>query len=903
MVVCFFNLRFGWSITGLIVPGYLVPLIILKPWSAAAIIIEAVFTYAVVKIFSEVGPKLNLWCSLFGRDSFFAILLVSVITRLLFDSYLFPEISSLLTKYTDIDFLYHGGLYSIGLVIVALTANQFWKNGLRKGMPEFSIILLVTFLLVKYILIKFTNFRLNEVAYLYESLATSIIASPKAYIILLTTAYIASRMNLTYGWEFGGIAIPALLALLWYYPFEILTSILEAVIIFAIASAILKMPLFANATIEGARKILLFFCTAFLYKLILGFVLPLFFTDIQTSDFYGFGYMLTSFIAIKMYDKQLGGRLIGATLITSGFSIIVATAIGYMLTFLASQSQEIQYQENYAEELSPVSTEKEGETEKLVPFVLNHMSGLYNPTGKIEPNSPKEITSFSAALGLLDNYLHKQTTKNFIEVSNALQAIQYNVKKLDDRYIVLYNHPTAPNKGIFIFSTATSLNYLAVVPYPARSPELTAATLSLLTSGKVRAVAIAGKTKNILEIDSFFNSYLFPFILHLQKNNKELFFFDNAILEEKDNSQTNYFWTAVKNKETLLNNLFAPDMEFNQYKELPYQFSGSRILKGQSAFFLSEDGISKILPPDFNKIEETYNSVLSINDIEKKIKVVDKPLSTAECKFFDTHVISKIIETTKRSDYIKKDDIKKELRSSKFSANLAGYELKLVKTSENSAPKYVELSPKLTGETRGVFYFKISQYAPVILETINPSQPVMELISFLTKTLNPQAIFFNNLGYENKNRTALRINSSSRKYKRSIFNMTRQATIREIDSILSGQNVKTAKSILTIVQVNQLAHSEKYSSKTVYISTNKGAAGYSGLTKTEKEIYNILKKSGFDVNFVNGHKNTTGLEANHSRYAAYLGETANSSFMILWLSPDVKLPIDLPPSNSTEGGK
>ncbi|MEI6057147.1 MAG: poly-gamma-glutamate biosynthesis protein PgsC/CapC [Lentisphaerota bacterium] len=333
-VISFFNLRLGWNISGLIVPGYLVPLIILKPWSAVAIIIEAVFTYLAVKGFSKLGEKTGLWSELFGRDRFFAMLLVSVAARLLFDESIFPCITAILSQHFEIDFLYRDGLYSIGLVIVALTANQFWTSGLRRGSFQLIITLVVTFLIVKYILIGLTNFRLSEVANLYENLATSILASPKAYIILITTAFIASRMSSTYGWEFSGIAIPALLALLWYYPWEIFISIAEAVIIYFIAVLILKTKFMSNFPMEGSRKILFFFNISFFYKLALGFLLPLFIIDISPTDYFGFGYMLTSLIAVKMYEKEFGARIIGSTIFTSGISVILATLIGFALTFV-----------------------------------------------------------------------------------------------------------------------------------------------------------------------------------------------------------------------------------------------------------------------------------------------------------------------------------------------------------------------------------------------------------------------------------------------------------------------------------------------------------------------------------------------------------------------------------------
>ena len=53
LVVGFFNLRFGWVLSGLVVPGYLVPLLLTKPWSAGIVVLEAIITYLLVHGFSE----------------------------------------------------------------------------------------------------------------------------------------------------------------------------------------------------------------------------------------------------------------------------------------------------------------------------------------------------------------------------------------------------------------------------------------------------------------------------------------------------------------------------------------------------------------------------------------------------------------------------------------------------------------------------------------------------------------------------------------------------------------------------------------------------------------------------------------------------------------------------------
>lgn len=381
-VICFFNLRLGWNISGLIVPGYLVPLVILKPWSAVAIIIEAVFTYLAVKGFSKLGEKTGAYSELFGRDRFFAILLVSVAARLLFDEAVFPYITSILSVHFDIEFMYRDGLYSIGLLIVALTANQFWNSGLKRGSFQLVITLIVTLLIVKYVLIEFTNFRLSEVANLYENLATSILASPKAYIIIITTAFIASRMSSSYGWEFSGIAIPALLALLWYYPWEIFISITEAVIIYFIALLLLRTKFMSRFSIEGSRKILFFFNISFFYKLALGFILPLFIKDISPTDYFGFGYMLTSLIAIKMYEKEFGARIIGSTIFTSGIAVILATLIGFGLTFIEQKSEYY----NPAPTLKKLEI-KSGKTATNLPLKVKERAPLVlssSAIGKIE---------------------------------------------------------------------------------------------------------------------------------------------------------------------------------------------------------------------------------------------------------------------------------------------------------------------------------------------------------------------------------------------------------------------------------------------------------------------------------------------------------------------------------------
>lgn len=333
-VVAFFNLRFGWVFSGLVVPGYVVPLLLVKPWAALVILMEGAVTYLLVWMYSERLSRWGFWSGLFGRDRFFAIVLVSVGVRLLMDGWLLPELGRWINETWQLDFDYQHHLHSFGLVIVALVANALWKPGILRGGMSLGVMIAITFVLVRFVLMELTNFSVGNLAYLYEEIATSMLASPKAYIILIITSFLASRMNLVYGWDFSGILIPSLLALEWYQPQKILASFCEAFVILALATLALRLPIFRSMTVEGARKTLLFFNVSFVYKLSLGYGFEWFAPEVKVSDYFGFGYLLPTLLAVKMHDKAIYARLPSATLQTSLAAVALASMIGFSLTFL-----------------------------------------------------------------------------------------------------------------------------------------------------------------------------------------------------------------------------------------------------------------------------------------------------------------------------------------------------------------------------------------------------------------------------------------------------------------------------------------------------------------------------------------------------------------------------------------
>jgi len=69
-VVCLLNLRFGFPLTGLVVPGYIVPLLIISPTSAAVIIIEAIVVFGVMRFSANYLMERFGYSEMFGRDRF-----------------------------------------------------------------------------------------------------------------------------------------------------------------------------------------------------------------------------------------------------------------------------------------------------------------------------------------------------------------------------------------------------------------------------------------------------------------------------------------------------------------------------------------------------------------------------------------------------------------------------------------------------------------------------------------------------------------------------------------------------------------------------------------------------------------------------------------------------------------
>ena len=459
VVFCIMNLRFGWTFSGLVVPGYLVPLILVKPWAAGVIVAEALLTLWTLQALTKLLPKFKLGCTFFGRDRFMAMIMISALYRAVADTWLLPGLGEYLATNFGFEFDYRNNLQSFGLIVICLAANQLWKTGIVKGGVPFVFNILVTCLLVRFVLMEFTNFSISNLSFLYEDIAASSYAAPKAYIVLITTSILASRMNLLYGWDFNGIMIPSLIALQWYEPTKVLTSIVEALVILGAAVLLLKLPLFKSVTVEGARKLLLFFTISFVYKMAIGWGMLFLAPEAKVSDLYGFGYLLPTLMAIKMHQIGKVVHQLRITVQISLVSILVANVVGFALTFLPSAGVSAEGQMTLQESRRAPASQLEAFATRS--FIDSHAAVGAPPLAAPRPD---EIYVFEQGLEALGKFAATGAERTFQRARSELAAAGFRIDRLGDRYLQVAPVYPATGRPFFIMDRLTTSDLAVECP-------------------------------------------------------------------------------------------------------------------------------------------------------------------------------------------------------------------------------------------------------------------------------------------------------------------------------------------------------------------------------------------------------------------------------------------------------
>ncbi len=911
VVSVFFNLRFGWVLSGLVVPGYIVPLLIAKPWAAFVIFIESVVTYCIVWGFSEYLSGHFKLTNLFGRDRFFAFLIFSMFVRMLFDVFLLPYVGEFLNNRFYLNFDYRNNLHSFGLIIVALMANQYWKPGFFRGVIPQFVTVVVTYIIVKYPLMEHTNFTISNLGYIYEDIATSILASPKSYIILITTSLIASRMNLQYGWEYSGILIPSLLALLWYNPQKIVATIVESIIILQLGKLALRMPVFKGMTIEKGRKILLFFTISFIYKYIISYLILHFMPGEKISDYYGFGYLLPTLVAIKMHDKDITLKVTRSVVQTSFMAIIIASIIGYGLTFL---NLPLFQREGLIREEREEIIRREGNN--LFDMVREEKVKIYQSIGMttLSPPIPKEVEIFKGAIRDIQDYIRTKDVNYLKKAQGLLSQIGYRIHLPEEGYLYIRQEDINRGWGTYVFNPHQDGGLVIEVPLPIDEWGSLEAGARLFKSLNGYAMAIGGisiktpegKTHNpLIRYDSLFQEF------HREMANQN-------VLQVRGYTMEKIRWVTGERPETETIELREPESLLLVKSRLPYGFNLSTmrsligemtvewgrtpftniqrdsITSGFAELMLNREDIKKLL---FRPVFSLYDVPLTVREqridgylqdwlLRSKGLIADKgsnlykKATLEELIFLDEEVITPLIKNSQdgySSDGWTEKGLS-ELRVIASASALLGYKIILYRDRLSGEDFIILVEDENLKERRywGTYVFRLGESNNYI---IHIPRPLFELNVFeygvsLFARLKAKALLIGGTHpYANNDLSSDLINMDN---KANLFNLVNQVLLREFrdDTFMSLQ-----------CRAFGLKPERKLPQEDVILTFDNGVTNKDFLSPLAKKLLDTLEEDGLNTGFVDGRGETAGYETSFTPPLFYIDQTLNKEFGILWLSP------------------
>ena len=903
--MCFFNLRLGWTFSGLVVPGYLVPLIITKPWAAGVITFESVLTYFLVVLFSEKMSKWDKWSSLFGRDRFFAFVLFSLVVRIVLDGWLLPMLGVFLNDTFNLNFDYQNNLHSFGLIIIALTGNYFWKSGIRKGFLTFFINTLITYLIVRYILMVFTNFNIGKIEYMYEDIAMSIVAGPKAYMIILVTSFMASRMNLKYGWEFSGIMIPSLLALHWYDPFKLFVTFFETIVILIVAQLVLQLPVLKKTTMEGSRKVLLFFNISFLYKLIIGHTLIRYWPDLQITDYYGFGYLLPTLIAVKMHQKSLVPQITRSILQTSLVSVLIASVFGFLLTFLPAP-----FSLDMRVNLSPVpvSISEPGNLDTMLGQDKLLMHSKNAKESYIQP-SENELYVFSEALKLINRYVNDPKGNSLQQAEALLASVNYQMVTIENQYLYLREKVPKNGWGIFVISLVRTEGITVEVPAPQDEWYVMEAGSNLFKMMGGRALAIAGTSRFVnwdgsADVLRFPGTFFSVFHRNMAQNNViQVRTFTNLTYQaifgtklplDQTGSSVMYIKTRlpegldVKLLETSVRGigLFwekAPfvsiqrDMTWDGFSELILTKNDCRRLFVQGNYSPVE-----VKPELFVQRIDGYLMewiLASKNKIALRGSNKYVAPSLEELLFFDQEIISPLIKL-KNEDFDGHQFSQagyEELQALELKASAVNYNIRWY--HHQASDSHYLIVDEIENEKKkfwGTFIFRLEATSPFIVEVPRPiyernsfefGARLFEQIKADTLVLGASHPLANPDGSSDLVRIENKLNT---------LNMVTQAVFRD-----------SKEKPMMLVQCRAFGYKPEnpYPSYDAFIAFDSGITRPEYLTSLGDVLWNQLEGHNLKLHFADGSLLTQGYEISGSYQTSFLNAFEKKEMGVIWLSP------------------
>ena len=106
-------------------------------------------------------------------------------------------------------------------------------------------------------------------------------------------------------------------------------TLIEALVLWGVVIALLRYTPLGRFNLEGARKVALVFTVSVALKWILSLVVVATLVGVRPRDMFGFGYLLTSLLALRMLARKSARKVLLPTLVTAlcGWALGSARAI------------------------------------------------------------------------------------------------------------------------------------------------------------------------------------------------------------------------------------------------------------------------------------------------------------------------------------------------------------------------------------------------------------------------------------------------------------------------------------------------------------------------------------------------------------------------------------------------
>ena len=660
-------------------------------------------------------------------------------------------------------------------------------------------------------------------------------------------------------------------------------TFVEAAIIYVLASVLLKAPLVRRVSFEGARKALFFFNVGFAYKLLLGHLLVKYAAGEKATDYFAFGYMISTLMALKAHDKGIPLRLGRAVLQVSLTGALIGSLIGFALTFIPKGWVTDPSQ-------SP-GTPADPPAGQLLDALRDDRPSLYGPAqpgSEVVPDATQR-EAFGQALGELVAYSADRDSARLTEARRRLADVGYELHELRGGYLYLRERQPHRGWGIYMFNPAQPNGSAFEVPAPLAEWATMEAGAVLFERWQGRALAIEGgrRTRRAGARD---DSRSFFHVFHRavgRQNAVRLRGYPDDGPDRPEPPNALRVWSALPPGLRLadLRGMIGPfeitweptGVADGAIAELTLNWEARRTLFAQSAVGASSDRPPAGLRSEEGNIRDWLFARRS--DIAGPGTDLYKPATVSEMLYFDDEVVTPVLRAVRsRGDAPKWGDADRDrLRAAATSAAAFRYTLTLYRDS-GTGTDFVVLAEADTPRRRywGTYVFRAGKAGGYLIQVPRPLAEQNSYEFGVTLFDRQQAAVFAVVGTHpdaNRNRSSQLYRPQGRA---NLFNLVSQVVLRE-----AGTDP------MMVVQSRAFGVSPTGLTPTadVLFATDNGATGPAALTPLGNGLFRGLERDRLSIQFADGSVETAGYGAAGSAQTGYLVQTTNKELALVWVTP------------------